>query len=160
MLNRQTLWMAATVGVLAGLLIRCEQPKTAPAAQSADNGYLFERGYTSGETAQKAYDEADLTRAIEAYRFFYPTVSGSAIFKGNYKVGIVPNKIFGTLDSQPKHVGFTLNSDTPYAPLLLDLSDGPMVVELPPGPLICIAMDINQLWVADLGLPGPAAGTG
>ncbi len=35
-----------------------------------------------------------------------------------------------------------------------------MVVELPPGPLICIAMDINQLWVADLGLPGPGAGKG
>ena len=44
--------------------------------------------------------------------------------------------------------------------MLMDLSDGPMVVELPPGPLICIAMDINQLWVADLGLPGPAAGKG
>ena len=42
----------------------------------------------------------------------------------------------------------------------MDLSDGPMVVELPPGPLICIAMDINQLWVADLGLPGPPHGKG
>ena len=122
--------------------------------------YAFERGFPTGATAQRAYDEADLNRAIEAYRFFYPTVSGAAIFKGNARLGIVPNKVFGTLDSQPKHVGFTLNSDTPYAPLLLDLSKGPMVVELPPGPLICIAMDINQLWVADLGLPGPANGKG
>jgi hypothetical protein len=128
--------------------------------QDAGYGYSFERGFPAGDTAQKAYDDADLSRAIEAYRFFYPTVSGAAIFKGNAKVGVVPNRVFGTLDSQPKHVGFTLNSDTPYAPLLLDLTDGPMVVELPPGPLICIAMDINQLWVADLGLPGPAAGKG
>ena len=42
----------------------------------------------------------------------------------------------------------------------MDLTDGPMVVELPAGPWICIAMDVNQLWVADLGLPGPAAGKG
>jgi hypothetical protein len=42
------------------------------------------------------------------------------------------------------HVGFTYNSDTPYAPMLMDLSDGPLVIELPPGPLICIAMDVNH----------------
>ena len=128
--------------------------------KSSDSTYEFERGFPAADTAQKGYDDVDLNRAIEAYRFFYPTVSGSAIFKGNAKLGIIPNKVFGTLDSQPKHVGFTLNSDTPYAPLLFDLAQGPMVVELPPGPLICIAMDINQLWVADLGLPGPAAGKG
>ncbi|HEY4365708.1 MAG TPA: DUF1254 domain-containing protein [Steroidobacteraceae bacterium] len=122
--------------------------------------YRFERGFPTSDTTQAAYDDADLNRAIEAYRFFFATVSGAAIYKGNAKIGIVPNKVFGTLDTQPKHVIFTANSDTPYAPLFLDLSQGPMVVELPPGPLICIAMDINQLWIADLGLPGPAAGKG
>ncbi|HEY1922998.1 MAG TPA: DUF1254 domain-containing protein [Tepidisphaeraceae bacterium] len=148
---------------IAGFLASCQQqPKTTDQETAASSGadYTFERGFPTADTAQRAYDDADLNRAIEAYRFFYPTVSGSAIFKGNAKLGIIPNKVFGTLDSQPKHVGFTLNSDTPYAPLILDLSDGPIVVELPPGPLICIAMDINQLWVADLGLPGPAAGKG
>jgi hypothetical protein len=129
-------------------------------SDSLNGSYAFERGFPTAETAQQAYDDTDLTRAIEAYRFFYPTVSGSAIFKGNAKIGIIPNKVFGTLDTQPKHVGFTLNSDTPYAPLILDLSEGPMAIEFPPGPLICIAMDINQLWVADLGLPGPAGGKG
>jgi hypothetical protein len=143
------------------MLIGCEQPKTLPpATQINDTAYTFARGFPSTDTAKKAYDDMDLNRAVEAYRFFYPTVSGSALFKGTTKLGIVPNKVFGTLDTKPKHVGFTLNSDTPYAPLLLDLSNGPMVVELPPGPLICIAMDVNQLWVADLGLPGPAQGKG
>src|SRR5215471_3890612 len=113
--------------------------------------YVFERGYPTSETVRNAYDEIDLNRAVEAYRFFYPTVSGAAIFKGNAKLGLVANTVFGTLDGQPRHVGFTYNSDTPYGPLLLDL---------PPGPLICMAMDINQQWVADLGLPGPASGKG
>jgi len=137
-----------------------EQSRQSSNATSAETAYPFERGFPAGDTAQRAYDDADLFRAVEAYRFFYPTVSGCALFKGNYTIGIVPNKVSGTLDTQPKHVGFTLNSDTPYAPLLMDLSEGPMVVELPPGPLICVSMDINQLWVADLGLPGPAAGKG
>lgn len=143
------------------LFTSCEQTKnpTIP-AQSGAPSYTFERGFPSGDTAQKAYDDIDLNRAVGAYKFFYPTVSGQAIFKGNAKLGIVPNKVFGTLDTQPKHVGYTLNSDTPYAPALIDLSDGPMVIELPPGPLICIAMDVNQLWIADLGIPGPAAGKG
>ena len=91
---------------------------------------------------------------------FYPSVSGLAIFKGNRALGLADNEVFGTLQTQPRHVGLTLNSDTPYAAMLLDLSGGPMVIELPPGPLICVAMDINQRWVADMGLPGPDAGQG
>ncbi len=33
--------------------------------------------------------------------------------------------VFGRLATEPQHVWLTLNSDTPYAPALLDLSDGP-----------------------------------
>ena len=55
---------------------------------------------------------------------------------------------------------FTANSDTPYGPLQLDLTDGPLVVDLQPGPLIVCALDVNQRWVADMGLPGPDAGKG
>jgi hypothetical protein len=38
------------------------------------NGYEFKGGFPTPETTQKAYDDADLSRAIEAYKFFYPTV--------------------------------------------------------------------------------------
>jgi hypothetical protein len=122
--------------------------------------YEFEGGFPTPETIRQAYDDADLNRAIQMYRFFFPTVSGRAIFQGNAALGIVENKVLGTLDAQPRHVGLTLNSDTPYAPMLLDLRNGPMVIELPPGPLICIAMDMNQRWILDMGLPGPDAGRG
>jgi hypothetical protein len=122
--------------------------------------YAFEKGHPSEETVRHAYDDADLNRAIEAYKFFYPTVSGAAIVKGNEQIGIVANKVFGMLDCAPAQLVFTANSDTPYGPLMLDLSVGPLVVELPPGPLIVCSMDINQRWVADMGLPGPDAGKG
>jgi hypothetical protein len=122
--------------------------------------YAFENGHPTSDTVQRAYDDADLARAIQAYKFFYPTVSGAAIVKGNEQIGVVPNRVFGILDCAPEQLVFTANSDTPYGPLLLDLGVGPLVVELPPGPLIVCSMDINQRWVADMGLPGPDAGNG
>jgi hypothetical protein len=126
----------------------------------ADTEYAFKAGYPTPETVQRAYDDADLNRAVQAYRFFFPTVSGLAIFKGNAAVGVTPNRVFARFATEPEQVGFTLNSDTPYGPILLDLRDGPMVIEVPPGPLICAAFDLNQRWVADMGVPGPDAGNG
>ncbi|MBO9200548.1 MULTISPECIES: DUF1254 domain-containing protein [Niastella] len=117
--------------------------------------YQFKGGYPTEATIQRAYDESDLYRAVQAYKFFYPTVSGAAIFIGNKKIGIELNKTFGILDSKPKHVGFTLNSDTPYGPIEINLTNGPMVIDIPAGPLIVVALDINQRWVADMGIPGP-----
>jgi hypothetical protein len=125
-----------------------------------ESRYAFLRGFPSEKTVQQAYDDADLNRAIQSYKFFYPTVSGAAIVKGNEQIGVVSNKVFGILDCAPEQLVFTANSDTPYGPLLLDLSIGPIVVELQPGPLIVCSMDINQRWVADMGLPGPDAGKG
>jgi hypothetical protein len=106
------------------------------------------------------HDLTDLNRAIQAYRFFYPTVSGMAIFNETIRTGAKPNQAFGFLDTQPKHVGFTLNSDTPYGGMLLDLHAGPLVIEIPEGPLLGAALDINQRWIMDMGLPGPDAGKG
>jgi hypothetical protein len=60
----------------------------------------------------------------------------------------------------PRHVGFTLNSDTPYGGGVIDVKDGPWVIELPPGQFIGLANDHHQGWMLDVGLPGPDQGTG
>ena len=122
------------------------------------SAYVFEGGYPTVETIRQAFDDADLNRAVSAYRFFYPTVSIMATWKGNLDAGMVPNQVFGILEGTPEQLVFTPNSDTPYAGLVLDVRDGPMVVELPPGPLMCTANDLNQRWVIDMGLPGPDGG--
>src|SRR5262249_17290141 len=96
-------------------------------------GLRIQGRLSNAEDVRDTYDAVDLNRAISTYRFFYPTVSGAAIFEGNAKVGVQPNKTFGWMDTQPRHVGYTLNSDTPYGGILLDLHAGPMVIELPPG---------------------------
>src|SRR5688500_926292 len=99
------------------------------------NHYAFERGFPTDETTQRAYTDTDLERAIQAYKFFYPTVSGAAIVRGNEQIGLIPNKVFAILDCAPEQLVFTANSDSPYGPLILDLRIGPLVVVISPGPM-------------------------
>ena len=122
--------------------------------------YQFEGGFPTEETVRRAYDDADLSRAIEAYKFFYPSVSIVGTWKGNISAGTVPNNVLLILHGRPEQIVFTPNSDTPYAGGNIDLSGGPMVVEMPPGPLMAVFNDLNQRYVMDMGLPGPDAGKG
>lgn len=129
-------------------------------ARSAANEYEFKGGFPTTKTIQKAYDDADLNRAMQTYRFFFPNVSILGLFKGFEPVGTNDNKSFVILEGRPSGVLFTPNSDTPYAAVPLDLTGGPITVELPEGPLIGVANDLNFRWVIDMGLPGPDAGKG
>jgi hypothetical protein len=127
---------------------------------TATDGYVFEGGFPTAETVARSGEEADFERAVTAYRFWYPTVSVEGIFNGNREVGLADNEAIGIASTGPLQVGFTLNSDTPYGAGTLDLSDGPMVVELPPGAYIGLVDDHHQRWVMDIGIPGPDAGKG
>ena len=94
------------------------------------------------------------------YRQFFPTVSGLAIFKGNERMGIMANKVFGTLETRAEarriHVelGYAVRTDAARP------RHWPAGRRARPGPLIVCSMDVNQRWVADMGLPGPDAGNG
>lgn len=41
--------------------------------------YEMSQGYPTLETIEKVYDNSDLNGAVQAYKFFYTTVSGAAI---------------------------------------------------------------------------------
>lgn len=128
---------------------------------TANSEFEFVGDYPTEATIKNAYDEADLNRAIQTYRFFYPSVSFAGTWEGNLNNGVVPNKTFAILDGTPNQLVFTPNSDTKYAGLVFDLSEyGPMVVDVPPGPLMSVANDLNQLYIMDIGLPGPDKGKG
>jgi hypothetical protein len=131
-----------------------------PDTQTRETVYTFERSFPTADTTQKAYDNADLNTAIAAYKFFYPTVSIAATWKGNVAAGLITNKQFMILEGSPKQLVFTPNSDTPYQGANIDVTHGPMVVEIPPGALMCVVNDMNQRHVMDMGLPGPDAGKG
>jgi hypothetical protein len=129
-------------------------------ARAGSSAYTFDRGYPTPDTTLRAREDGDLQRAIVAYRYWYPAVSNEGIFNGNRAVGIRDNEGIGIAACGPRQVGFTLNSDTPYASGVLDVSQGPMVVELPPGAYVGLVNDHYQGWVLDMGLPGPDAGKG
>jgi hypothetical protein len=99
-------------------------------------------------------------RAITAYRFFYPSVSAMCVYNGNIDSGMVANRVFCVVRDAVGMSGFTMNSDTPYVGMVLDLSAGPIVIELPPGTLMGAVNDLHQRWVMDVGLPGPDHGQG
>ncbi len=121
----------------------------------------FEHDFPAQPSAEMAHREQDRRRALEAYHYFYPTVSLESIARGTRAAGAADNKAAMLVMAQPRHVGFTLNSDTPYAGGILDLREsGPIVVELPPGPLVGLADDHHQRWITDMGLPGTDAGKG
>ena len=97
--------------------------------------YGFSQGYPTADGAEKAIDDTDFGRAVQAYRFWYPTVSNEGIFQGNRDIGIQDNVAGGMSAAGPRQVGFTLNSDTPYASATIDVSQGPMIINVPAGPL-------------------------
>ncbi|QSQ11421.1 DUF1254 domain-containing protein [Myxococcus landrumensis] len=123
--------------------------------------HAFEHSFPTPDTARSIYDEQDFQRAVETYRFFYPSVSMEGIFNGNREAGLEDGKALMVLAAGPRHLAFTANSDTPYVSGALDLKAmGPVVIDIPPGPFIALVNDHHQRWVVDMGIPGPDAGKG
>jgi len=119
-----------------------------------------EAGFPAEQSVQRVRDDAEFQRAVTAYRFWYPTVSVEGIFNGNREAGLADNEALGIAATGPRQVGFTLNSDTPYGEGTLDLTDGPIVIELPAGPYIGLVDDHHQRCILDMGIPGPDQGKG
>ena len=53
----------------------------ASSSTQTNSPYKFERGYPAPGTAERAYNDTDLGRATEAYKYFFPTVSTEAIIQ-------------------------------------------------------------------------------
>jgi hypothetical protein len=151
--------MRRRTSILAALL--CAFTVTATHAQTAESTLQFERGFPIGDTAQKAYDASDLRRAIEAYKFFFPTMGSEAVMQQMLSNNAKVNEIGHVMAVWPRIQFGAANSDTPYALATIDLKlSGPMVIELPPGPFIAFVDDHNMRWVQDMGTIGPEKGKG
>ena len=155
-MNKSSISFAVSLAVLI-----CALPVTTTHAQSAESPLQFERGFPTAGTAENSYDASDLRRAIEAYKFFYPTMGSEAVMQQMLSNGAVINEVGHVMATWPRIQFGAANSDTPYALATLDLeSFGPMVVELPAGPFIGFVDDHNMRWVQDMGTIGPEKGKG
>ncbi|MGD8582633.1 MAG: DUF1254 domain-containing protein [Gammaproteobacteria bacterium] len=113
----------------------------------------FEAGYPTEATIDSLYDELDFQRAVQAYLWALPMASYGAMADAHKKLGadthtvIVADKL-----AEPRQLILTANQDTVYMSGVLDLRDGPMVMELPPG----LLGTMNNIWqqpLVDLGGP-------
>lgn len=127
-------------------------------ANTSPNG--FERGFPTKETIKETRNNENFQNALTAYRFWYPTVSMEAGLIEMNRLGISFNKEMVYMKSDPKGKIFTPNADTPYGAINLDISKGPMVVEIPAGPYIGFINDHHYRWIGDIGLPSPQGDKG
>ena len=120
----------------------------------------FKDGAPSKATLDKVYDHLDFTHAFEAFVNTMQGVSIHAIRKGLLSIGVKDNEVivFSEL-MDAKSLFLTANADTVYAFGVLDLTKGPMVLEVPPKFLGAID-DYWFRWVIDIGLPGADRGEG
>jgi hypothetical protein len=111
---------------------------TSAAAQAVDTriGKLefthdFANGYPTKETVEKLYDERDFQRACQAYLWALPAVSFAEMWHGQRSIGANDGDIAAYLSYDDRLGILTPNATTPYYLVFFDLSDGPVVVDLP-----------------------------
>lgn len=120
----------------------------------------FKDGQPTRETLDKVYEHLDFSHAVRAFSDTLQGVSIHAIRKGLKDIGVKDNEVIVFSDlMDARSLFLTANADTVYIIGGLDLTKGPMVVEVPPGVLGTV-QDAWFRWVIDVGLPGPDRGEG
>jgi hypothetical protein len=125
----------------------------------------FDDGAPSEETAALLYDHLDFLHGVQAFLGSIPGVSIAAMRRGFLAAGIEDNSftLFSELMDSAS-LFLTGNCDTVYFWGFVDLSDGPMVLDVPglgaPSGVLGTIDDMWFKWVTDIGLPGPDRGAG
>ena len=131
--------VAVSAMLLAPSLVAAQTaPAIPPSISTSDKVELrlgtleFKDGVPTTTTAAKVYDHVDYTHAYNAFVNTMQGVSIAAIRKGIASIGVKDNEflLFSEL-MDSKSLFLTANADTIYFFGGLDLSKGPMVLEMP-----------------------------
>jgi hypothetical protein len=120
----------------------------------------FFDGMPNKETVTKVYDFLDLSRGVEAFLNGIPAASVFGVLEGIKEAGVNPGDlgIFEEL-MDARSLYLTPNSTTIYNMFELNVKDGPVVVEVPPG-ILGPVDDAYFRFVTDFGFTGPDQGKG
>ena len=120
----------------------------------------FFDGFPDNATAQKLFDNLDYQRAVQAYLLALPPVNQAANRNAIRALGPINGTvpIFEQLVDS-RSVFLTANDNTVYSWAWLDLTKGPLVLEVPPKVLGGVD-DMWYRWVVDVGITGPDKGRG
>ncbi len=134
---------------------------TTPASVETRLGTLrFFDGFPDDATVEKAYDNLDFSRGVQAFLNALPGASVYAMREGMRSQGADNQTVLITetlMDS--KSLFLTPNTETVYSMMWLDLKDGPLVIETPPN-VLGIIDDHWFNYVGDVGNAGPDRGKG
>jgi hypothetical protein len=135
--------------------------KTPDTVQTSIGTLKFFDGLPDPETVKKVYDNLDFNRGVEAFLSGMPAASVYAMCEGLSDAGVTRNSKIGIMADlmDARSLFLTGNSTTVYVLMCLDLKDGPVVVDVPPGVLGPVD-DAFFRWVTDVGLTGPDGGKG
>ncbi len=125
------------------------------------NGLAFKNDYPTNETAARLYDAIDFQRACQAYVWAMPLVALHELYIGNKRDrGADYNDVVVVSDyATPATLALTANNSTLYSAFFINLSQGPVVVESPPG-VYGMMDDAWQRPVSEIGPLGPDKGKG
>ena len=121
----------------------------------------FADGAPDEATVQKAYDQLDFGRGVEAFLAGIPATSVYALCEGFKEAGFPANEGIGVTENlaDARALFLTPNSTVVYVWFCADAVKEPIVVHVPSGTLGMID-DAYFRYVTDLGLPGPDQGKG
>lgn len=117
-------------------------------------------GLPSPETAAIAYDALNLARGMQVFLDGMPAASTYAMCEGLNSVGVdhLSVGIFNDLYNA-RSLLLTPNTTTIYMFNCTDLSQGPVVLEVPAG-LLGLMDDVYMRYITDIGNAGPDKGEG
>lgn len=120
----------------------------------------FFDGMPTQGTVKKVYDFLDFSRGVEAFLSGMPAASVYGLLEGFKDAGLMPGDlaIFEEL-ADARSLLLTANSTTMYAMMEVNVKDGPVVAEVPPGVLGPVD-DAYFRFVTDIGMTGPDQGKG
>ncbi len=145
--------MSATAGSQASI-------HTPDTVQSRLGTLEFSDGAPSESTAALLYENLDFVNGVQAFLRGIPGASLFALRRGFQSVGAEDNTflLFSELMDSAS-LFLTGNCDTVYFWGFVDLSDRPMVLDVPaleaPSGILGTIDDMWFQWVTDIGLPGP-----
>jgi len=120
----------------------------------------FFDGMPDKDTVRKIYDLLDTSRAAEAFLNGIPAASVYGLLEGFKEAGLKPGELGMYEDlMDARSLFLTANSTTMYCMTEVNVKDGPVVAEVPPGVLGPVD-DAYFRFVTDIGLTGPDKGKG
>ncbi|WP_018970208.1 DUF1214 domain-containing protein [Rubritalea marina] len=114
----------------------------------------FENGIPTQESSQQLFSEIDFQRACQAYIWSVPFMGFYEWMFVHDELGVERGQIVYHESYQSKLGGLTFNTSTPYVVTFADLTEDPLLIEMPDAPVRGATHTMWQVGLAQMTKPG------